>query len=193
MLREYLWLWFTEVNLKGKWQEWLAGCYSVRGMLHSLTRISENSMLMLWPYQHWCPLVSMGRWYLASWVLGGWSHLGAVMRGAPAWCHCPCLGWSGWRGCAFLPSASPSPSLHPLPLQRLNSGLLCSFLSALPLWLNSDWFTSSGPLLGSPRVQGPGRPGVWGSCVCMCVCVVVVPGGTVFRLRKEKALELIRI
>ena len=126
-----------------------------------------------WPYQHWCPLVRTGRWYLASWVLGGQSHLGAIMRRAPAWCHCPCPGWSGWHGCAFLPAPSPSPSLHPLPLQRLNSGLLCSFLSTLPLWLNSDWFTSSGSLLGSPSVQGPGRPGFQGSCVCACVCVCV--------------------
>lgn len=46
VLNDYLWLSFTEINLKGKWQKWLVGCY-VWGRLHSLTLIPENSKLIL--------------------------------------------------------------------------------------------------------------------------------------------------
>lgn len=105
-------------------------------MLHSLSLIPENSMLILVT-----PLTSA-----PAGLLRDSTQPLAGRAGKDALCYvgAGCLpvvagvavAVAGVAGLLPLHPLLPA-SLLPLPLQGPNSGLLCSFLSLLPLWLNS--------------------------------------------------------
>lgn len=80
------------------------------------------------------------------------------------------------------PPSSPSAAAEQWPsvLLSVHTSALTELRLIHKLWI----FAGQPQRTGTRQAWFPGE---------LCVCVVVVTGGTVFRLRKEKALELIRI